>query len=1161
MERVIRYEVLGIIGEGSSGIVQEARSLSTGARVALKRLRPDGPHDTAHLKREFRALADVVHPNLVRLHQLFDDQGEVVLAMDLVDGSTFLDWVWGRPRGGAIASGAVTWGSGGSGNAEGEVPTQEAPQLTEAVLQRLRGGLRGLAAGLSALHAQGLLHRDIKPGNVMVDVQGRVQVVDFGLAMRPGYVDNISGTAAYMSPEQIAGGALTEASDWYGVGSLIFEALTGRTPFVGPVAGILFDKQVQPAPDVLELAPDAPHDLVDLCARLLHTTPEGRPHGPEICAALGSQVSAPPREVPFVGRRRELAELTTALHHEGLRLVHVAAPSGLGKSRLVEHFLGEACRRHLVLSGRCYEREHTMFKALDPVAEALASWLVERGPLRTGLDDWGPVARLFPALARAAPARVGLPRHEPVAERLLATHQLARLLAAVADEQPVVLWVDDLQWADRDSLLLLRDLLGDEALPPVLCILSWRPDHEGMEETLAPLSDVPATRVDLPRLEPGEALELLRAHGAGEARAARLAMEGEGSPFFLRQLASHHGPERDLHAVLSRRVDELGQGSRDLLQAVAVAARPLEPEVAMRAARHAGAGDMVSLTVARLLTTRRGHALECTHDRIRDAVVASLSAQALRDQHRALAEAMGPQGDPELLCEHWEAAGEALRAGPLAIEAAQRAEQAFAFEKAVALYRRARSLGVSFDADLRVAFGRALGRAGYAEGADELLSVVDEVGATRRERIEREALHQLLRAGRLEHARPLLPEVVRRVGLPWPRSRVGTYAEILWTSARLRLGLVRPSKATARDEQALQLALELSMSLSYVDMVRTAMLTGRAIELAERLGAPPTRALAAAMRASNASLLGDFATGGRELERSDELLPADVDPVQRASTKLHHGIAACARADFAVARDTLAEVASVFDARGLPYEAGMAQTFRSFALVQLGAFAEARALRDRMIRQARQRGDKHLEVFFRVSYSVPPGLMRDRPDEARSQLSEATGRWAEGVSTLWLYAQVFEAKVEIYEGDHETARSRLAATARAAAGGALLSVPLNSVGLWSTWAAAAAPGAATDPGARRELRQAIRRLRSLASPYGPVLADVWEASLGGAEAAARSARSAEQLRAMGTPWLETMVRCQAAQLRGAPVASHHERLRGWGFVDPARMCQLFAFAP
>jgi len=543
-------------------------------------------------------------------------------------------------------------------------------------------------------------------------------------------------------------------------------------------------------------------------------------------------------------------------------------------------------------------------------------------------------------------------------------------------------------------------------------------------------------------------------------------------------------------------------------------------------------------------------------------VVRSLSGAELTVRHRSLAEALGPHGDPEVLAEHWIAAGDAERAAPLTIEAARNAEQSMAFEKAVALYRRARALGAPFDADLQIRLGRALGRAGYAEGADELLGAAQRVpSATQARDLEREALHQLLRAGRIEEAGPWLPRVVRHVGLPWPRTTVGTYADILWTTAKLRTGLVRPRGATPHDERALGVALELSMSLSFVDMVRTAMLTGRAIELAERIGAPTTRALAAAMRGSNATLLGDLDEGTQQLDRATDLLPADATELDRAAVELHQGIAAAARCHFPRAVEILDQAAVVFERHGKPYEAGMAQTFRSFALIQLGDFPRARQLRDRMIRQARQRGDKHLEMFFRVSYSLPPGLMDDDPAATEAQLDEVTGRWGEGVSTIWLYTQVARGKVLTYRGRTAEARAHMAAAARSARGGALLSVPLNGVGLWTTWAAAAAPDARHDATARREVETCVRQLRSLRSPYGPTFAAVWEASLGGSAAPDHLAHAAERLEQMHTPWLLDVVRVQHRRLLGQPPGDALTRLHALGLVAPLRVCDLLAYVP
>jgi len=234
-----RFELQRRIGSGGMGEVFAAFDRTQGEMVALKTLmRADG--DTlSRFKREFRALQTTAHPNLVSLRELIRDGEHWFFTMELVEGKHFLDYVRG--------AGAADH-------------------------HRLRAVLRQLVGGLLALHDGGLVHRDIKPSNVMVTPEGRVVILDFGLIthMDPAGQSSATGpvgTVEYMAPEQAVGRGVGEAADWYSVGVMLYEALTGAVPHGGHALQILIDKQQVEPPPVDELAPDAPADLRALCGR------------------------------------------------------------------------------------------------------------------------------------------------------------------------------------------------------------------------------------------------------------------------------------------------------------------------------------------------------------------------------------------------------------------------------------------------------------------------------------------------------------------------------------------------------------------------------------------------------------------------------------------------------------------------------------------------------------------------------------------------------------------------------------------------------------------------------------------------------------------------------------------------------------------------------
>ncbi len=1103
-----RFQVQGRLGAGGFGIVYKALDRERNSVVALKALRHVAPKSLYRFKQEFRALADVSHPNLVTLYELSSEGDQWFFTMELIDGVSFLRYVredraegdadFRSDRASATSPESDSFFRRDGRDESGFASAGLTPDLN---VDRLRKALPQLSRGVLALHAAGKLHRDIKSSNVLVSSEGHVTLLDFGLVkeLNLEQTDTIDavGTPAYMSPEQAAGLPLTEASDWYNVGAMLYEALTGRLPFSG--ADVLQQKRASEPPAPIALAPGIPEDLDSLCRDLLRRDPGERPSGAEVLRRLeGAEVSAvaagptlpapPGGGAPFVGRKRELEALWDAYRtmRQGFRVtVGVEGGSAMGKSALVRRFLEdlrEQDENAVVLSGRCYERESVPYKALDSLVDALSQHLRRlRSTQAEGLlpHDISALVRLFPVLrqvgvvARSHRPNLKIPDSQELRRRAFAA--LRELFTRLADRRPLVLFIDDMQWGDVDSAALLEALLRPPD-PPVLLLIGCYPSGEAgtspFLRKVLPLRwqdvgpSVERRDIVIGELVAEEARELALALLAGEehattAHAEAIARESRGNPYFIEELSrfAQGGPpppagrdeapaEVTLNEVIEARVSRLSAAARRLLDVVAVAGQPIELDVAYRSADLEADGPslLAILRAGHLVRTRTTPVrdeVETYHDRIREAVVAQLAPESLREchQHLALALLASGRSDPEILSAHFLGAGDVGSAAEHASVAAAKASEALAFDRAATLYRFA--LGLRTEADrgrgeLAVKLGDALASAGRgAEAAHAYLSAAKGADAAQAIDLHRRAVQQFLISGHIEDGLRVLNTVLKKLGMPFPASPRSALFSLLARRAWLRL---RGLRFKERDEGHIapqellrvDTCWSVAVGLAQVDMLRGAAFQAQHLLLALRTGEPYRAARALSLEVAYLAM-----GGSRNRRRTERVLQAARVLAERVGNPhttglwtLMEGVAAWMDGRWKSARDSCERAETMVRERctGVVWEVICAQMFHLDSLFLLGEVKELSRRLPALLKEAEERGDLLRLTFLRIGYCFHVAwLAADDPGRARQELDAGLEGWSQGkFDYLDIWARAARTDITLYSGEDLAVRERVA---------------------------------------------------------------------------------------------------------------------------------------
>jgi tetratricopeptide (TPR) repeat protein len=762
-----RYRIDSELGRGGMGVIYRAHDLLLGRDVAVKLLVKSegkaglGTAGRERLLREARSAAQLNHPHIVTIYDVIvtpdsgpgsnGQDGNAFIVMELVEGAS----LHARP------------------------PSNQMETLDVA---------RQVCSALEHAHAHGIIHRDLKPENVLW-AGPVVKLSDFGLARslatRLSIEGEVAGSVFYLAPEQALGQELDGRADLYALGVMLYELSAGRLPFTAddPVA-VISQHMRAPVVPPSTYNPKIPPRLEALILRLLAKRPEDRPASAnEVRVALeeiqseearvGSGRRAVDEGVPggepaeadkiikerplqqiargrMVGRSAEfqaMRQYWSSASQGQAQLVLLSGEPGVGKTRLANEFIAYArLQGSAVLQGGCYEYEASI--PYLPLAEALREWASAQpeGRLRERLGGLAAeLARLAPEIENRLGPTPPNPPLPPEEERLRLYDYFARFLQGLAAENGLLLFVDDLHWADRGTLSMLHYLLRRLRGERVLLLAAYREIELDRAHPLAAAlvewnreRGVALTRLQLGRLSLKDCQALLGVlfgqQEVSEEFAQAIFRETEGNPFFIeevikalieagqiyRQEGVWERREVDELAIpqsikeaVGRRLNRLSPQASETLQQAAVLGKVFEfSELAAFAGvpedRLLDALDVA--LAAQLIQPEGEEAFVFTHDKIREVLYEELNPIRRRRLHQRLAENLerlypGQAAEPHVedLANHFLHSGDLQKGLHYAILAAEKAVALYAYDEALRYYGLAAECAHSLELPARLA--------------------------------------------------------------------------------------------------------------------------------------------------------------------------------------------------------------------------------------------------------------------------------------------------------------------------------------------------------------------------------------------------------------------------------------------------------------------------
>jgi serine/threonine protein kinase/tetratricopeptide (TPR) repeat protein len=832
-ERFGPYRVLGILGRGGMGIVYRAVHDGSGRSVAIKTVAAARPKLLAGMREEIGFLQHLEHPGIVRIFENGVVDGDPWYAMELLEGSTLENFSRSLWRGASVQAAGRSWLHSGEVGSTRATPAAAGGRLGDVLALFVR-----VCAPLGFLHRAGFVHCDLKPANIFIRAGGQPVLMDFGLLSRAGGAigresleigGQLRGTLPYLSPELIRGQIPDARADLYGLGCILYESVTGRPPFVAHTAKGFLEAHLRSEPmPASQLVSGIPKLVDELLASLLAKRPDQRIGDANVVAEVLMQairtpesvLSSPRPATPYLFRPRmvgrgDVVERILALRANAERghghFLLISGESGIGKTFLASEIAQSAARAGFeVVTGECVPVPPAERADREIIGVAFAPFrkLLQNAAdrCRKGAPDVATrlfgseqtirlLARYEPALGHLlGPAAVeDLARLPPSGERERVLRALADLLDRLAEEGPLLLIIDDLQWSDELSLAFLSSLSANAFADRRLLLLAlYRSD-----EVSKPILDLERKEhVQSLRLEPLDLSALTSMVGdllSDEPSAEfvqTLAAHSEGNPFFVAEYLRAAATEgilertaegwrlafeasrigygalelpRSLQALLERRLALLTHMTQRVTEAAAVLGR--EFHVPLLTAVAGGPAEDISRALSEMLERQvvqrlSEDRLRFLHDKTREAAYARLDSERRRELHRAAANVIEAAyaTSPEL-AEHYAELAYHFRRGE---ESARAVDY---FEKGAEL-----ALRNSANADV-VRFLR--------EAREISAAASIPISVNRRASWERKMGEALQSLGDLEGSKTHLLRAVSLLGWPMPE-----------TPARIVLGIV-----------------------------------------------------------------------------------------------------------------------------------------------------------------------------------------------------------------------------------------------------------------------------------------------------------------------------------------------------------------------------------